>query len=342
MNPIVLSYKRLYEGINYGLRTVAAGRLADYCRPTSITFALTNRCNARCLHCDIWKNRGPEQTLTIDQWRRVLTDLRCWLGRVQITFSGGEALMQPFAVDVIKDAVDAGLIVEVLSNGYWNNQQRIQRLAAANPWRVTVSLDGLGRTHSLIRGRSDFFERTEKSLETLERVRRELGLKFQIRLKTVVMRHNLEEVHEVAQYAASRPGFEVFYQPIEQNYNTEEDPQWFKTSSNWPRDLAQAERAVQRLISLKREGLPIANNYAQLEAMLRYFQNPDSLRLTIQNHSAHEARRLCSALTNLELRADGDVFTCARMYAIGNVKHQPIQHIWESRPQWWRVGCCLE
>src|SRR5690242_3777215 len=150
MNPIALGYKRIYEGFNYRLRTFAQERFANHCRPTSITLALTGRCNAHCVHCDIWKNRGPEETPTVEQWSNAITQLRRWLGPVQITFSGGEALMQPFAADLIRHAVDVGLVVEVLTNGYWNNQQRIELMAQANPWRVTVSLDGIGPTHSVI------------------------------------------------------------------------------------------------------------------------------------------------------------------------------------------------
>ena len=342
MNPLVLAYKRLYEGFNYRLRTIAAERWADYCRPTSIILVLTDRCTARCVHCDIWKNRGREETPTPEEWRTFLTDLRRWLGPVQVVFSGGEALMQPYAGDLVHHAVESGLVVEVLSHGYWNNQERIERLASANPWRITISLDGIGATHSLIRGRSDFFEKTSTSLQTLERIRHEQRRQFKIRLKTVVMQQNLNEVHEVAHYAAARPGFEVFYQPIEQNYNTVEDPQWYEHSDNWPTDPNRAVTVVQQLINLKREGLPIANSFAQLEAMKPYFLHPDVLRLTTQSHSAHERRTLCSALTTLEIRASGDVMTCTRMEPVGNIRNQPIRQIWEGRPQWWRAGCCQQ
>jgi hypothetical protein len=72
------------------------------------------------------------------------------------------------------------------------------------------------------------------------------------------------------------------------------------------------------------------------------FLDPDRLRLSTQNHSAHEGRSLCSALTTLEIRADGDVFSCARMQLIGNIKEQAIRQIWASRPNWWRGGCCQD
>src|SRR5947209_17354128 len=87
-------YRRVYEGVNYRMRTFAGGRYADRCRPTSIGIMVTNRCNAKCLHCDIWKNRGQEDTPTLDDWKRMVGELREWLGPVHVYFSGGEALLR--------------------------------------------------------------------------------------------------------------------------------------------------------------------------------------------------------------------------------------------------------
>ena len=132
-----------------------------------------------------------------------------------------------------------GLYAEVLTHGYWRDQARIEELALANPARITISLDGIGDTHSIIRGRPDFFERTTRSLDTLKRIRAEKGLRFDIRLKTVIMEQNIHDVHNVAEYAAAN-GMEVFYQAVEQNYNTEEDPRWFEHSDNWPKNPSRA------------------------------------------------------------------------------------------------------
>lgn len=333
-------YKRLYEAANYRLRTLVGGRWAGYCRPTSIVILLTERCNARCVHCDIWKNRGPEEAPTVDQWKTVLSDLRRWLGPVQTTLSGGEALLKPFATELVAYGSSIGLFMEFLTHGYWLEHSRIEQLAIANPWRVTISLDGLGATHSRIRGRTGFFDKTNSTIETLQRVRRERGLAFVIRLKTVIMEHNLDDVCEVARFAQGG-GMEVFYQPIEQNYNTPEDPRWFEQSANWPRDIGKATGVVEQLIRLKRAGLPIVNSYAQLEAMVPYFRDPDSLRVSTQAHAAHERRQLCTALTMLQFQASGDVTVCTGIAPVGNVKTTPVRRIWESRPAVWNAGCCL-
>ncbi|HEY3135543.1 MAG TPA: radical SAM protein [Blastocatellia bacterium] len=335
------AYKRVYEGVNYRLRTLGGGRWASSCRPTSIGLMLSYRCNARCVHCDIWKNRGKEDSPSLEQWKTLLTDVRRWLGPVHVFISGGEALLKPYAIDVAAHGSSLGLFVEFLTHGYWDDQSKIEKLALTRPWRVTISLDGVGETHNLIRGREKFFEKTSASIETLKRVRRENRLGFEIRLKTVIMRQNLDGAGDVARYA-TQEGMHVFYQPIEQNYNTTEDSKWFEHSNTWPDDAEKAVGTVRQLIELKRGGFHIGNSYAQLEAMIPYFRNPDSLRIATQSHSAHESKTLCSALTMLQIEADGDVTVCTAMRPVGNIKTADIREIWENRPRWWEGDCCLE
>jgi MoaA/NifB/PqqE/SkfB family radical SAM enzyme len=334
-------FRRAYLGFNYRLRTFAGGRWANHCRPTDIGFMMTNLCNAKCVHCDIWKNKGKDDTPTPDQYKTVLSDLRSWLGPVHIFFSGGEALLRPYTPDLLAHAAAVGLYGEILTHGYWDDQSRIEKVALANPGRVTVSLDGVGEAHTVIRGRENFFEKTSRTLETLRRVRTEKGFGFAIRLKTVIMRQNLHDVGNVAEFAASND-MEVFYQAVEQNYNTPEDARWFETSDNWPKNPDDAIAAVRGLIGLKRKGLPIRNSFEQLESMIPYFQNPDAMRIAVQSHTAHLKHPVCSALTNIQILPNGDVLACYGMPPVGNIKTTPIREIWAKRPTWWRGGCCME
>jgi MoaA/NifB/PqqE/SkfB family radical SAM enzyme len=337
--PLATAYARVYEAVNYRLRTVNGGRWADHCRPTTIVILLTERCNARCLHCDIWKNRGKESAPSADEWKATMRDLRRWLGPVHLAFSGGEALLMPFAADVVARAASLGLLVEHLTHGFWLDQTRIEKMAMGRPFRVTISVDGIGATHDKIRGREHFFDAVETTIQTLLRLRRDHKLGYTIRLKTVIMEHNLHDVGAIARYAQAH-GLEVYYQPIEQNYNTPEDPRWFEHSDNWPRDRERAVAAVQDLIALKRQGLPIANSEHQLEVMIPYFRDPERLLILTQSHSAHE-KPLCSAFTTMQIQSNGDVKSCWCMDPIGNITQAPIRQIWEGRPHWWQSGCCM-
>ncbi len=333
--------RRIYEGVNYRLRSFAGGRLAHLCRPTSVALLLTERCNARCVHCDIWKNQGKEDSPTTDEWSRFLREVRGWLGPISIVFTGGEALLKPNTVELAAYASSLGFCLEVLSHGYWDDQHKIQQLALANPSCITISLDGVGATHSRIRGREDFFEKTGKTIETLVQTRRARGLKYRIRLKTVIMDHNLEELGDIARFA-SRDGMEVFYQPIEQNYNTPVNARWYETSGNWPRDPGRAVGKVQELAGLKRQGLHIANTDAQLQAMVRYFEDPAGLRMATQAHVAHERKVQCSALGMLQVQSSGDVTICSSRPPVGNIRRGGIRRIWEERPRFWEAGCCMQ
>ena len=205
-----------------------------------------------------------------------MRDLRRWLGPVHVVFTGGEALLMPFAPEVVSYASSQGLLVEHLTHGFWLDQTRIEKMAMGRPWRVTISCDGIGATHDKIRGKEHFFDTVETTIQTLLRLRREHKLGYTIRLKTVIMEHNLHDVAKIARYARTH-GLEVWYQPIEQNYNTPEDPTWFQHSDNWPKDRERAVAAVQELIELKRQGFPIANSEHQLEVMIPYFRDPERL-----------------------------------------------------------------
>lgn len=333
-------YRRLYSGVNYRLGSFAGGRFAHLSRPVSIMFELTLRCNARCIHCDIWKNRGKEDSPGFDGWSRVLKDMRAWLGPISIVFTGGEALLQPYALDLVSYATSLGFHLEILTHGYWQDQPRIEKLALSGASRITVSLDGVGELHNEIRGRAKFFERTNRSIETLVRIRKERQLPFQILLKTVIMDKNLDGVCDVARYATSR-GVDVFYQPIHQNYNTAHDPDWFRKPGNWPRDIGKAISVVEDLIRLKRSGLNIANTERQLEVMIPYFRDPATEGALSESQVAHEANPMCSALTTAMFESNGDVRICSRRDPIGNIKEKAFREIWESRPPHWELGCCL-
>jgi MoaA/NifB/PqqE/SkfB family radical SAM enzyme len=332
---------RMACSVSYRLRGIQNGRFAAHCRPTSIILLLTERCNSRCTHCDIWKDCGKEETPALEEWKKVLDDLRHWLGPAQVTLSGGEALLRRDTTEILRHGSNIGLMMELLSHGYWPDARRMEQVALAKPWRVTISVDGVGEAHNIVRGRPDFWAKTSASLDTLLRLRREQSLSYIVQLKTVVMRQNLEAVTDIARFAAEK-GVGVFYQPIEQNYHAEPDPLWFKNSPNFPPDPERAMQVVDELIALQDRGMPIRNSRAQLEVMKTYFGDPAGLSLAVQGHSAHENKQLCSAMIGLQIQANGDVGSCSRMPQFGNIRQTPIRELWRNRPRYWLSGCCLD
>jgi len=108
------------------------------------------------------------------------------------------------------------------------------------------------------------------------------------------------------------------------------------------RHTDKAITVVEQLVQMKREGAHIANSYPELEVMIPYFRDPSSFRIVTQSHRAHEHRHLYSALTMLQLQANGDVTICTAQKPVGNIKKVRIRQIWENRPHWWESDCCAE
>jgi len=334
--------RRIYLSINNRLGRWQGGRWAHHVRPSVMALLLTKNCNARCIHCDLWKENGPEKSLGYKEWSHLLDELRNWLGPAHVVLTGGEALLKPFTPELLAYGVSRGLFMELLTNGYRNDPELLQRIALANPGQITLSVDGIGDVHNLVRGRMDFWEHTSVAVETLSRLKRKHNLGYSILLKTVIMHQNLAHAAEVAHFARQE-GVGVFYQPVEQNYGTAEDPCWFKNAPTWPTDSEEAVQTVEALMALKQQGYPILNSQTQLEVMIPYFRNPAASQETVRAHTSHEKRPLCAAVGWLQLEPNGDVTICSRRPTVGNIIDQPIRDIWKKRPHWWKGdGCGIE
>jgi MoaA/NifB/PqqE/SkfB family radical SAM enzyme len=97
---------------------------------------------------------------------------------------------------------------------------------------------------------------------------------------------------------------------------------------------------VERLIAMKREGYPIANDFHELEVMIPYFRDPDSMRVITKAHLAHD-KPICAGTTMLQIQANGDVRICSATGPVGNIRKESIRRIWAGRPHYWVSGCCM-
>src|SRR5690348_13832376 len=83
--------------------------------PFSVTFILTHRCNFRCDYCDIPASAADE--MTTDEFRGAI-DTFAGMGMARASFSGGEALLRPDALDIIGHAKSVGMFTSLNSNGW--------------------------------------------------------------------------------------------------------------------------------------------------------------------------------------------------------------------------------
>ncbi len=180
--------------------------------PEAITLFLTHCCNLRCKMCGQWgeggvtKREGTETLkdgLPLEQYRKLLDDLAV-VDRPSITLFGGEPLLYPGCLDLIRYIKSKKMHCLMITNG-----SMLAGVAAAivesGLDELNISLDGNAELHDQIRGMSGLFERI---MDGIKRVNAHKSLlkrtKPLINLQCTITRYNyqhLEEMLEVAKLA---------------------------------------------------------------------------------------------------------------------------------------------
>lgn len=169
--------------------------------PFSVTFILTHRCNFRCDYCEIPDAAAEEMSTA--EFRQAIDELTA-VGLARASFSGGEALLRPDALEIIAHARSRGLTTSLNSNA-WLAEKHIDALAD-NLDMLVVSLDGPEPVHDLVRKRRGSYTRVLRVLDAA----RQRGLTTAT--ITVLSKANLHVVEEVLALA-KKHGFWAYFQP---------------------------------------------------------------------------------------------------------------------------------
>ncbi|MFH1313609.1 MAG: radical SAM protein [Candidatus Eisenbacteria bacterium] len=139
--------------------------------PTHAIVAVTDRCNARCLMCDIWK-KGRTDEMAVGDYARLPSSLR------EINVTGGEPLLRDDLAQVIetmrRQCPQARIVLS--TNGLLPSRLE-DLLSRISGIAVRVSLDGIGDLHDRIRGTKGAYEKAVCSLQTAKEAGiRDLGV----------------------------------------------------------------------------------------------------------------------------------------------------------------------
>lgn len=140
--------------------------------PRSLNIPITDNCNARCVMCDVWKERS-ENELSSEQWGIVLSN-RLFKKVKHIGLSGGEPTLRRDLIELITIIISVLPKLESLSiTSHGFHYRRWQKLlpqitslcdSANVDLRLNFSLDGINQVHDTVRGIPNAHKRTEKSI----------------------------------------------------------------------------------------------------------------------------------------------------------------------------------
>ena len=117
----------------------AVWAIANQNHPVLVHLIPMRRCNLTCTYCNEYD--AISKPVPIDLMLRRL-DLLADLGTSMITVSGGEPLMHPELDAMIVHMRRRGMVASIITNGYYLNQERIERLndAGLDYLQITTSL----------------------------------------------------------------------------------------------------------------------------------------------------------------------------------------------------------
>ena len=145
-----------------------------------------NRCNCRCVMCDIWRIRQTRQIETAD----LLPHLESFrsLGTRWIALSGGEALLHDDLRGFLELLRGEGMRITLLSTGLLLKENAALVTELVDD--VIVSLDGPRETHNAIRRVRDAYERMAQGIAALRVLRRDIPVSG----RSTVQKNNFREL----------------------------------------------------------------------------------------------------------------------------------------------------
>ncbi len=158
--------------------------------PRFAVWELTNRCNARCVHCGSESGDCRENELTESEALQLCEEL-AELGCKHIGIIGGEFFLSPYWEAVTKRLIELGVGVAHLTNGVLLNDKNIAKLLNLRVGAISVSIDGIGETHDYLRGVPGLYGKV------IESVRKSKAAGFRVGVNTAISKRNIHEMQEL-------------------------------------------------------------------------------------------------------------------------------------------------
>ncbi|MDR2848639.1 MAG: radical SAM protein [Bacteroidales bacterium] len=178
-------------------------------KPLQVSIQPNERCNARCLMCDYWKETNDY--LDYKEIIETLKELKQWMGNnffVQI--AGGEPLIYKGIYDIFSFCAENGIICKISTNGIAFTPNVCDKIIQSGLSYLSVSLDShLSEIHDRFRGVPGTWERAIGGIKYLaEHTRMTLGI------SSVIMKDNIATLPQSVDYFLSLPINRLLIQPI--------------------------------------------------------------------------------------------------------------------------------
>jgi MoaA/NifB/PqqE/SkfB family radical SAM enzyme len=346
--------------------------------PTFVQLRVTNLCNLRCKMCGQWgdtgiyrsdgfsasatdgeserdrirESIGLKRQLALSDYVRLLDEIAPW--RPIVSLFGGEPLLYPDILPLVREIKKRGLTCTVITNG-GRLEPYAKELVEAGIDSIAVSIDGPPEVHDRIRGKAGSFEKAAAGVRAVALWRQKLGRAAPMQIAILpVTELNLDAIAPAVAALRELPldtinvGLRWFvpkeagaeYETVMRDTFGVSGDSWKGFDFDWSKAGASKTRQMTDLVrllkGLKRRryvdaaaGKPWVSFVPEVpaEKVPEYFSD----------FSQTFGHNLCPvAWYFAQVEPDGEVCFCGDFpdYFIGNVRRQPFAEIWTGEKAW--------
>ncbi len=283
-----------------------------------------NRCNCRCLMCDIWKIRQIRE-ITREDLEPHLDSLRQL--RVQwLVLSGGEPLLHSSLPALCHAIRSEGIRITLLTSGLLLGPSAA--MIARNFDDIIVSLDGPAEVHDRIRGIPQAFQKMHDGIKGLRVLRRDIPIQG----RCTIQMENCTSLRETVNAARDLTLSSISFLAVDIT------SQAFNRPEGWPLDRqADMRLALGDIEGLEKEIESLIQGMVDKIPTRFVVESPEKLRRIPRHFRAllgefQPMAPLCNApWVSAVIDSDGSVQPCFFHPPIGNLREQPLIGILNDR-----------
>lgn len=266
--------------------------------PISIVWEITNNCNFKCPHCRAYQiyiedseeieNKIIEEIIK----NEILT----------VNISGGEPLLNPRVIGIIKKLNDKQIYTGISTNGWLYNEKREELLNAGLKF-IQISVDGPKELHEKFRGIEGSFDR---AISALKQAKKD-GLFTQ--MNVTITSNNIDTLEWNYKKALEIGVDKILYRRVVPAGKAKEN------NKVLPKKEKYIEK-IKELMKLDSENLIVAID--------------DPIIYALKN-DAENGLGCAAGIKSLGISSNGNIYPCIFLRTkIGNIKENSLSDIWNK------------
>jgi MoaA/NifB/PqqE/SkfB family radical SAM enzyme len=301
--------------------------------PEAVNIYPTDRCNLKCSMC-FERLRKPRAELNLSAWQRILNQIRKFRPRIHL--SGGEPLLYPHIIDLIKLIKAYDMYLVITTNGTLLDKYAGD-IVGNRVNQLHISIDGPEPVHDRIRGVHGTFKKIMSGLKKIKKLQGTDHLPM-IRINSMLNLDNPAAMQEVIKIGCIIDAQSIQFQhPLYVDTQSLASHRFFIKKS-LKRDLNYWQNADIPIKKMKDPGAAyniIRDLEAEKSMNVTVFPKLSMAELKAYYNNAQDFQKIyagaCRAMWNTAtILPSGDVESCPD-YIIGNCQRSSFLDLWNNK-----------